>query len=294
MSESVPSAGERARKACALRRLGRSTVLVTGSDRRTWLNGVITQEVPTSGKGAYGLALSRPGKVQGDVFCLELGDRLLVATPPAAHAALLDTWENMLVMEDAELSDVSAHWEWFLSVGPERPQLPAGAIVGDLDLLGLGGVLVALPSAGESFTEAPAWLDDETWRELRLERLLPEFGVDFGEQERPHEASLDKLAVSWSKGCYLGQEVVCMQEMRGKVKRRLEVLRAAGPLGRSPAVGEEIQNAEGKTVGAVTSFANSRHLGAGLVMGRLDVAAREQDLRLAGGGESLAVLAVPA
>jgi tRNA-modifying protein YgfZ len=283
-------------RAPAFRHLDRATIWVGGPDARAWLNGVITQEVPSPGRGAYGLALSRPGKVQSDVFCLDLGDAFLVATSPRVHASLLDTWQKMLVMEDAELRDVSDAWLWVLRVGPpwpDRPPLP-GAHGGELDLFGLGGQVMALPNQLGLEAFSGPWLDDQAWLELRLERLVPEFGVDFGDQERPHEASLDRLAVSWSKGCYLGQEVVCMQEMRGKVKRRLEVLKTTAPLTTVPAPGESILDGDGAVVGAVTSFSNSRRLGTGLVMARLELAARDRPLILGATGERLERLPSPA
>ena len=63
--------------------------------------------------------------------------------------------------------------------------------------------------------------DAEGWEALRLERGVPRFGPDFDDKTYPQEASLEKAAVSFDKGCYLGQEVVCMLEMRGHVKRKL-------------------------------------------------------------------------
>ena len=93
--------------------------------------------------------------------------------------------------------------------------------------------------------------------QLRVVAGLPLYGVDFGARDNPHEASLDRRAVSWSKGCYLGQEVVCMQDMRGKVKRRL--VRLDGH-----AVGWQPQSAvhslDGTEVGKVTTVAGNRAL----------------------------------
>src|SRR5690606_24904679 len=71
-------------------------------------------------------------------------------------------------------------------------------------------------------------LSDPAWALWRLRHELPWGGIDFDASVRPHEAALERKAVSWSKGCYLGQEVVCMQDMRGKVKKRLAVFTSIG------------------------------------------------------------------
>src|SRR5262249_30258701 len=63
--------------------------------------------------------------------------------------------------------------------------------------------------------------DESAWEALRIEQGVPRFRHDFDESTYPQEASLEKRAVSFDKGCYLGQEVVCMLELRGQVKRKL-------------------------------------------------------------------------
>ncbi|HEY6079381.1 MAG TPA: tRNA-modifying protein YgfZ, partial [Polyangiaceae bacterium] len=91
---------------------------------------------------------------------------------------------------------------------------------------------------------------------LLAEHGLGSFGVDFDQRDNPHEASLDRVAVSWTKGCYLGQEVVCMQDMRGKVKRRLVPLAGGGELLSQVSDGgqiTEVLGPDGVSVGHVTS-----------------------------------------
>ena len=72
--------------------------------------------------------------------------------------------------------------------------------------------------------------DDAAWEALRIERAIPRFGVEFDATTYPQEAALEKRAVSFAKGCYLGQEVVCMLEMRGHVKRKLVPLSRVGAI----------------------------------------------------------------
>ena len=69
--------------------------------------------------------------------------------------------------------------------------------------------------------------DAEGWDVVRVRAAVPRFGVDFDETTYPQEAALETRAVSFQKGCYLGQEIVCMLEMRGHVKRKLVSLAVA-------------------------------------------------------------------
>jgi folate-binding protein YgfZ len=144
-------------------------------------------------------------------------------------------------MEDVELErapDVT--WVRLLGEGAARlsEALSEHALAhGAIDWLGTGsaaalslaeGALSALLARLAELEPGARALDSEGWRLLRLRHGFPEFGTDYGADDNPHEAALDRRAVSWDKGCYLGQEVVCMQDLRGKVKRRLAVLEIAG------------------------------------------------------------------
>jgi folate-binding protein YgfZ len=91
---------------------------------------------------------------------------------------------------------------------------------------------------------------------------VPIFGAEFDGATYPQEAGLEKTAVSFNKGCYLGQEVVCMLEMRGKVKKRIVPLVLEGD---APARGAAVMH-EGVAVGAVTSAAWSPTLGRAIAL----------------------------
>jgi hypothetical protein len=135
-----------------------------------------------------------------------------------------------------------------------------------VDLSGLGGAILAWPRqhdaavraaiAGALSREGGIEGDLAGWDALRLERGVPRFGVDFDQTTYPQEAGLEKNAVSFSKGCYLGQEVVCMLQMRGHVKRKLAPLVLEGD--GVPAHGAHVFDKEGGAdVGLVTSAAAS-------------------------------------
>jgi folate-binding protein YgfZ len=136
----------------------------------------------------------------------------------------------------------------------------AGAVGGLLDVTGLGGAAVFAPvDVSRAVAAALAGVatvgDDEGWEALRLERAVPRFGVDFDDTTYPQEAGLERAAVSFDKGCYLGQEVVCMLELRGHVKRKLAavVLDSSRP----PSRAAEVKDEAGAAVGEVKSAALS-------------------------------------
>ena len=98
---------------------------------------------------------------------------------------------------------------------------------------------------------APAAVaSDDAWEALRVELGVPRMGVDYDDKTVPHEASLEQVAVSFSKGCYLGQEAIVMLERRGHAKKRLARISVEG--GEPVAPGAEIQVGD-ELVGAVTS-----------------------------------------
>jgi folate-binding protein YgfZ len=94
------------------------------------------------------------------------------------------------------------------------------------------------------------WVSEEGWELARLRAGIPRYGFDFDEHNYPQEAGLKERAVSFQKGCYLGQEVVCMIEFRGQMTRRLVQLDVdtRDPLAKGSAVA-----ADGHDVGEVTS-----------------------------------------
>jgi folate-binding protein YgfZ len=279
----------------------RGTLLVTGPERASWLNGLLTCDVAALGQGtgAFGLALTKQGKILSDVDVACGADSIFLSVAPRTAESLYAVLDRFLIMEDAELAEISDRFAWLALHGPRAVEFATqaaprhGARAAAIDWTGLGGAALVVPR-----TEyAALWADlvrvggdalcaasDEQWRALRVERLLPAFGVDYDDRDNPHEASLDHRAVSWTKGCYLGQEVVCMQDMRGKVKRRLVAL-VLDEGGAAPERGAAVQTAEnGEVVGEVTSGALSGELEKPVALARMQSAFAEPcaTLRVAG------------
>jgi tRNA-modifying protein YgfZ len=264
------------RAVLALPGLQLATLVVTGKDRVSWLNGLVTCDLIkwAPGDARYGLVVSRSGRVLADPILVADGDRAIAVVEADRAGVLREHLDHYLVMEDAEIAVATDAFEAWTLHGPvSAPVLAAardaGAASGSLDRTGLGGAIVLIPTdrAAEVRSVVLAAVraaggvvgDAEGWEALRLERGVPRFGVDFDDKTYPQEASLEKAAVSFDKGCYLGQEVVCMLEMRGHVKRKLVsiVLDGAAP----PANGAAVADEAGAAVGEVTSAVLSPTLG---------------------------------
>jgi folate-binding protein YgfZ len=295
----------------ALARPDRVTLVVTGQDRLSWLNGLLTCDLVkrAPGDAAYGLAVARSGRVLADATVVvdDSGARVLAAVPGGVASALRTHLEHYLVMEDAEMAPgVDAYEAWALH-GPRSAEVleaarAAGAAGGGLDRTGLGGALLLAPAGRSAEVRAAiersvaaasgAVGDGAGWEALRLERGVPRFGVDFDDRTYPQEASLEKTAVSFHKGCYLGQEVVCMLEMRGHVKRRLVSLVLEDP--KPPERGAAITDEAGAVVGEVTSAAPSPTLGKAVALAMVKRALTEPGSRVVVGGVPALVVDRPA
>lgn len=236
-------------------------VAVRGDDGRTWLNGQITNDLKplAVGRPVYALVLSAKGRILSDLLAIEHPEHgLLVAVPRGAWPALKAHLEHYIIMEDVELVP--------------RPDLALITVQGDTEPGSLPHARLAagfdeVVAAGEAdarLSALGARVIEEAERErLRLQLGRPRFPIDFGEHTYPQEAGLEKGAVSFQKGCYLGQEVVCMLESRGQISRRL--VRLAGPAGL--AAGAELRGANEQPVGTVTSAVDDggRSLALGIV-----------------------------
>ena len=264
--------------------LARDTLRVTGADRKSWLDGLLTCAVTTVavGTAAYGLLLTKQGKIVTDAFLADNGKQLLVGVAPGRGAAVLELLERYLVMEDAELELPTATLYWQI-----------GATVTDATPSALAHGALQLGAFGTQLwvTEAPA-VDLADATELLAAHGLGVFGVDFDERSNPHEASLDRVAVSWTKGCYLGQEVVCMQDMRGKVKRRLVALDGSAALLATTAAAAEapqkdVLGADGSVAGHVSSV--HRTPGGARLLATISTSALESPGELSFLGERLRV-----
>jgi folate-binding protein YgfZ len=286
----------------------RGTITVTGRERKSWLNGLLTCDMGRveEGRGAFGLALTKQGKILSDLLVVEGAGAVELGVAPGVSESLAATLDRHLVMEDAEIRDRSNDVAWIGLHGPRAVEL-ARALAEERSLafgaveLAPGGA-AALVAPRRELSACAARLvelgrgtahlaDDRDWLAFRLEHGLGAFGVDFGPLDNPHEAALDRRAVSWTKGCYLGQEVVCMQDMRGKVKRRLALLTLDG--GGALAPGDAVFDASGTSPAGQVTSALAVEPGLTLALAQLKAPFFEPGTSVLAGGKVARVLAPP-
>jgi folate-binding protein YgfZ len=295
----------------------REVVRLTGPDRVSFLQGMVTQDVEGLSVGAVADAalLTAKGAMVADARVVKRTDELLLLTEPGYGPAVRGMLERYLISEDAELSDATADFGQLSLVGPEAEALaahvlglgpPAGATLRPFDASGATGwalpqglllpgldLLVLTEALGAVFDRLLAGgaspVGFAAVEVLRVERGTPRFGADMDEKTIPLEAHLQR-AIHYQKGCYIGQEVIARATFRGHVNRQLVGLRFGET---TPAARTELFAGD-RRVGWVTSAVHSPRLGAiGLGYAHRDVAQPGTELSLAGGSGAARVEALP-
>jgi folate-binding protein YgfZ len=269
---------------------GRAKITVTGGDRVRWLNGMVTNNVRdlAPGHGVYAFMLNAQGRIQADLYAFQRGESLLVDTERAQREKVLELFDRYIIADDVEVADISDKWFTVGLTGSESRSVleRAGIAVPDLALVHMQFVDVAwrhalqhktvtLLRSGEEVRESwQVWTApenrDELWNALltagalptgpaalnlfRISRGLPQFGVDIRERDLPQETGQTR-ALNFTKGCYLGQEIVERIRSRGAVHRQFTAFVVEGIL---PEPGAKIlatSEKEEKEVGEITSSA---------------------------------------
>ncbi|MCS7048272.1 MAG: hypothetical protein NZ483_03115 [Verrucomicrobiae bacterium] len=193
----------------------RRRLRIRGADRTTFLHGQCTNDIKRLrlGDHCYAAFLNPKGKMRGDgdIVCLE--DCFLISS----HADLQPTLERYIITEDVTIEDVTAELPEF-ALWDETP--PADAIRYDNRLGGWN--VIGLRPAGEP-------LSAEEFERMRIEAGVPLWGVDLTENVIPIEAGLERWAISYEKGCYIGQETIARIRTYGHVNRHLCQLAGAQP-----------------------------------------------------------------
>jgi folate-binding protein YgfZ len=261
----------------------RAKIAVTGSDRVRWLNGMVTNNVRdlAPGHGVYAFLLNAQGRIQADLYAFQRGDSLLVDTERAQRDKILQLFDHYIIADDVEFSDVSDKLTAVGLTGPEARKVLERAGIGAPDLAHLQFADVTwqqknitLLRSGEEARESwQVWVAPEHTGELwdalrkagarptgtaalnlfRISRGIPQFGEDIRERDLPQETGQIR-ALNFTKGCYLGQEIVERIRSRGAVHRQFTAFSVEGTL---PEPGAKILTGEKeeKEVGEITSSA---------------------------------------
>jgi len=308
----------------------RAVFALTGPDRVRYLNAVTSGNIRdlTPGQSALGLLLNAQGHMLAELMTLVLEDRLLVLSHAYLRQRTFEILERFIIMDDATLADDTAQTGTLAIEGPkaldllrklmhvEYMQLPDGAhVTAVLDsagaaipcrvlrhsLFGIRGAELLLPreslsAAWQALTAAArvqggAPIGYRALNMLRLEAGLPWFGTDFDEHQIPQEAGVESTHISFTKGCYTGQEIVERVRSRGHVNRRL-----TGLLFNSaevPKPGATVLAKDGTEAGHITSAAFSPLAGKATGMAYLRREYLEPGTTLQCGNVAAEVIEVP-
>lgn len=262
-----------------LDRSERGKLALTGGDRKSFLQGQVTNDIEAliDGRGCYAAFLTPKGKMLGDLRVLGAGEELLLDTERLALQALFNMIRRFSVGYDVQLHKRTLEQGLLSLIGPA-----ADSLLGDaappraehshraVELAGVqarairtdAGIDLLCDMADANalavgLSEQGAVIVSESTAEIvRVEHGRPRYGVDLDETVIPEEAGLNERAVSFTKGCYVGQETVARLHYRGKPNRHLRGVRSDEQIN----AGAELRF-EGRAVGRLTSALTSPRLG---------------------------------
>ncbi len=231
---------------------------VTGEDAATFLQGQYTNDLqvaPATDGAVYGLWLNQKGKIVADSFVRRVAEKELWIVSYFSPATVIrERLEAYVVADEVDIADVTDGWAGLAWFGESPRSRLEGAWTFAGRRAAVATTEVIYPrSAG---ADVKAWLGDATEisaQELERRRLragIPAVPRDLGLADLPNEGGLERTALSFSKGCYLGQEVMARLKSMGQVRRRLVRVRGAGPV---PATGTTLFLAE-RRVGEIRSI----------------------------------------
>ncbi|MEO7676523.1 MAG: aminomethyltransferase family protein [Verrucomicrobiota bacterium] len=270
----------------------RGRLCLLGADRQNFLNGQVTNNVKDlkMGDGCYAAVITAKGKMQTDLNVYSLENELLLDFEPGLFEQVKQRLEKYIVSEDVQVVDVAPHYGLLSVQGPKSADvqraagilpadsssktLAAGSFssikhetLGEIYLMNqprtgsvgfdlfvpaqsLGTVADKLIAAAKHLGgRVCGWEAMET---ARIEAGIPRFGADMDETNLPPEAGLDARAISYTKGCYIGQEVIARIRTYGQVAKALRGLRLADDLKTLPVKGDKLFLGE-KEIGYITS-----------------------------------------
>ncbi len=282
MSTLTPLASDYAtvRDGCGIvDRSDRGKLALTGSEAKVFLQGQVTNDTErlTPGTGCYAAFLTPKGKMLGDLRILDAGDELLLDTERSALQGLFNLIRRFSIGFDVTLHKRTLERGLLSLIGPRSAEIAGVSELPNTEhahvTTAIDGVEVRVIRTGDGVdvlcdsTDTPAVHDallrsgasavgEEAAECVRIESGRPRYGVELDDSVIPQEAGLNARAVSFTKGCYVGQETVARLYYRGKPNRHLRGLRCEAPV----APGDAVRLGE-KAVATVASAAVSPRLG---------------------------------
>jgi folate-binding protein YgfZ len=267
----------------------RAKFKVTGKDRVRFLNGQLTNDILglKPGRTRYACALTAKGKLCADLYVTSTAEALYLDTALILQSSLLTRLERYVIADDVVIEDLTDEFGLlhFLNQNVEELAKDRGApervfasiskgstavFASESNRFAGAGVDLWFPLSTrswilESLKEEP--LTSEAAENLRIERGIAAWGNELSENVIPNEADLQERAISYTKGCYLGQEVISRIKSIGHVNR---LLRGLGPIGDLlPEQGDKLiaDTQSMKEIGFITSVGKSEKSGRVIALG---------------------------
>jgi folate-binding protein YgfZ len=262
---------------------------LTGPDAARYLNGQVTNDVIhlADGQAGYAAVCTAKGRMEGDVSIAVHDGEFYLDADGALRESLGARLEKYLIADDAVFEDTSESWKLSHIFGAIPPAAPEGGFVIAHARFGVPGYDVWSVNP-EAFVEGRI-VEAEVLETLRLEHGIPRWGAELSTHTLPPEAGPHMLAaISYTKGCYVGQETIARLKSVGHVNRSLVFLRSDSASFPAPTT-KLIQG--GREVGIVTSSGFSPRLEKGIALAYAQRQAAVEGVSLQGDGLNLTVTA---
>jgi folate-binding protein YgfZ len=289
--------------AALVRRADRGVIRVTGADRVSWLQGLVTNDIAAIGPGdrLYSAYLTPQGRMITDLWVVAMADALLLDVPASLAASLAGRLDGLIFAEDVQIADASAELTVYQFFGTMPDAGLLAALVPDATY-GIASNVAYVPATQAaavlgSLNPAATEVGLDALDVLRIEAGVPRFLVDMTDDTIPLEAGIEDRAISFTKGCYVGQEIIVRVTTRGggRVARKLVGLGVAG-VAKPPEPGTRLLSGD-RVVGTVTSAVRSPRRGDVIALGyaHRDFTAPGTSLDIEANGErrSVTVHALP-
>ena len=236
----------------------RTLLRLSGADRLRFLNGQVTQDLKKliPGSAIRSAIITSKGRLEADLHIAATPDSLLIETDFSLRESIRSRIEKFIVADDVTVEDISSSYTLahFPTLTSPPSHAPADALHFLCPRFREPGIDLWIPSAS-SWKPAASPLPD--WEPLRIARGLPLWGVDVGPDTLPPEAGFESDAISSTKGCYIGQEVISRLRSVGHVNRHLCVLGTSDTAAKRMG---ECTTSDGLVVGKMSSLASDVNL----------------------------------